>query len=115
VLIGHAENDWDIPHTHSDVLFDAFLEPHLPSVITPENPFTLTQADWGVITEQRQSRKTKREAIVKSTTVDHFGRVDKFLDGDRKIMLVKTLVGGHDYLGVQEGLVDIIGKTFGIP
>jgi hypothetical protein len=26
----HAENDWDIPHSHSQTLFDAFLDQHLP-------------------------------------------------------------------------------------
>jgi len=30
----------------------------------------------------------------------------------RDVVLVKTLAGGHDYLGIQEGLVDIIGQTF---
>ncbi|KDR82621.1 hypothetical protein GALMADRAFT_112458 [Galerina marginata CBS 339.88] len=114
VLIGHAENDWDIPHTHSDVLFQAFLDPHLPPVDTPENPFTLTQEDWDVVIKQQLARKTKREEIIKCKKIDNFGKVEEFLDGDRKVVLVKTLVGGHDYLGVQEGLVDIIGKTFGI-
>jgi len=30
LLIVHAENDWDIPHSHSQTLFDAFLDQHLP-------------------------------------------------------------------------------------
>jgi hypothetical protein len=28
----HAEDDWDIPHLHSQKIFDAFLEPHLPAL-----------------------------------------------------------------------------------
>ncbi|KAF8902339.1 Alpha/Beta hydrolase protein [Gymnopilus junonius] len=116
VLIAHAENDWDIPDSHSDALFQAFLDPHLPPVDTPENPFSTTQEEWNVVTKQQAARTKKREEIVKSTTINRFGRVDEFVDAghDRKIVLVKTLAGGHDYLGVQEGLVDIIGKNFEI-
>lgn len=83
---------------------------------TPENPFSTTQEEWNVITKQQAARTEKREEIVKSTKIDKFGRVDEFVDAghDRKIVLVKTLAGAHDYLGVQEGLVDIIGRNFGI-
>ncbi|PPQ68412.1 hypothetical protein CVT26_006084 [Gymnopilus dilepis] len=116
VLIAHAENDWDIPHTHSDVLFQAFLEPHLPPVDTPENPFGLKTEEWDVIRAQQTLRLNKRDETVKTTNIDRFGRVDEFWDAgnDRQVVLVKTLAGGHDYLGVQEGLVDIIGQKFGI-
>ncbi len=41
--------------------------------------------------------------------------MDEFTeDNGRRVTLVKTLAGGHDYLGVQEGLVDIIGKAFSV-
>ena len=58
--------------------------------------------------------------VLKTTEIDKFGRVDEFMgpengDGEsRKLVLVKTLHGGHDYLGIQEGLVDIIGRVFGL-
>ncbi|KAG2052924.1 hypothetical protein BDR06DRAFT_1009063 [Suillus hirtellus] len=32
ILILHAEDDWNLSHTHSDALFDALLEPYLPPV-----------------------------------------------------------------------------------
>ncbi|KAI6027549.1 Alpha/Beta hydrolase protein [Pisolithus microcarpus] len=32
LLILHSENDWDIPHWHSDALFDTLLEPYLTPV-----------------------------------------------------------------------------------
>jgi abhydrolase domain-containing protein 12 len=44
----------------------------------------------------------------------NFGRIDEFSEDGRKVVLVKTLAGGHDYLGLQEGLQDIIGRTFAI-
>jgi abhydrolase domain-containing protein 12 len=114
VLIAHAENDWDITHSHSDVLFHAFLEPHLPPLSLPANPFSVTPGEWEVISGQQIKRAAKRTDIVESRKLKNFGRVDSFSEDSRKVVLVKTLVGGHDYLGVQEGLVDIIGKTFGL-
>jgi len=86
----------------------------LPPVQTPENPFATTPKEWAVISEQQGLRKTERDQIIKTTKIDNFGQIDEFLENGRKIVLVKTLAGGHDYLGVQEGLVDIIGKTFEI-
>lgn len=74
----------------------------------------MSQEGWDVILKQREARLAKRNKIMSSTAIANFGRMDQFLDGSRKVVLVKTLVGGHDYLGVQEGLVDIIGKNFGL-
>jgi len=112
VLIAHAENDWDIPDIHSDKLFQAFLEPHLPPVNYPDNPFNTTQTEWDVVVKQQTLRNAKRGEILKSVYLQNFGRVDEFTQVGRKVVLVKTLAGGHDYLGVQEGLLDIIGKNF---
>lgn len=113
MLIAHAENDYDIPHTHSDALFHAFLEDHLPPLTLPDNPFSATPEDWKVVADQQVLRNAKRKTIVESRSINNFGTVDEFTeDNGRKVTLVKTLAGGHDYLGVQEGLVDIIGKAF---
>ncbi|CAA7261456.1 unnamed protein product [Cyclocybe aegerita] len=114
VLIAHAENDWDIPHSHSDVLFEAFLDPLLPPVDLALEPFSMSESLWLKITEQQAARKAKRGEIVSTQTLPKFGTLQSFSDKGRKVVLVKTLAGAHDYLGVQEGLVDIIGKTFGI-
>ncbi|KAF8158229.1 Alpha/Beta hydrolase protein [Crassisporium funariophilum] len=114
VLIAHAENDWDIPHSHSDVLFQAFIEKHLPPVDMPANAFAMTAQEWDVVSGQTKARVEKRDSMVKSRQLAHFGRIDEFWEEERHIVLVKTLAGGHDYLGVQEGLVDIIGTTFGL-
>ena len=113
MLIAHAENDWDIPHTHSDILFQAFLDPILPPVEAPKNPFVNPES-WHEFTEQHMRRMAVMDKVVRTTTIPKFGRVDEFDDGKRKVVLVKTLAGGHDYLGAQEGLVDIIGKKFGL-
>lgn len=33
---------------------------------------------------------------------------------EREVIFVKMLEGNHDYVGVQEGLQDIIGRKFGL-
>jgi abhydrolase domain-containing protein 12 len=114
VLIAHAENDWDIPDSHSDVLFQAFLERHLPPLDMPSNVLAMSKEDWEVVEGQQKARQNKRNEILKSTTLANFGRVDEFSEEGRKVVLVKTLAGGHKYLGAQEGLQDIIGRTFAI-
>lgn len=115
VLIAHAENDWDIPDSHSDVLFQAFLERQLPSLDIPSNVFAMSKQDWEIVEGQQKARKDKRNEILKSTTLVNFGRIDEFSEKNgRKVVLVKTLAGAHDYLGIQEGLQDIIGRTFAI-
>ncbi|KAF8816450.1 alpha/beta-hydrolase [Phlegmacium glaucopus] len=112
VLIAHAENDWEIPDSHSDVLFQAFLERQLPPLDMPNNVFSMSKQDWEIVEGQQKARRQKRNEILTSTTLANFGRVDEFSENGRKVVLVKTLAGGHDYLGIQEGLQDIIGRTF---
>lgn len=114
VLVAHAENDWDIPYTHSDVIFNAFLDPFLPPLTVPSNPMSLSSEEWESFTTQQAARAMKRRDIITSKNIQHFGTMDEFVAGGRKVVLLKTLAGGHDYLGVQEGVQDVIGKTFGL-
>jgi abhydrolase domain-containing protein 12 len=113
VLIAHAENDWDISDAHADILFQAFLDPILTTVESPQNSLPVSPESWHELTEQHARRKEVLDKVVRTTRIPKFGRVEEFDDGKRKVVLVKTLAGGHDHLGKQEGLVDIIGKTFG--
>lgn len=114
MLIAHAENDWDIPDSHSDILFQAFLDPFLPPVETVKRPLLLSPESWQDFSEVHARRQEALHKVVRTTLIRKFGHMDEFDDGKRKAVLVKTLAGGHDYLGVQEGLVDIIGKVFGL-
>ncbi|KAJ7134335.1 Alpha/Beta hydrolase protein [Mycena epipterygia] len=114
VLIAHAENDWDIPYSHSVALFNTFLDPLLPPAPSlPEHATSLTQEEWSVFTAQLAKRKESREEIVTSVELHNFGTVQEFTEAERKVVFVQTLAGGHDYLGVQEGMQDVIGRTFG--
>ncbi|KAE9401089.1 alpha/beta-hydrolase [Gymnopus androsaceus JB14] len=118
VLIAHAENDWDIPYTHSEALFNAFLDPLLPSVDLPSDLVSTTKEDWSAFTAQIAARKTQRENIVTTTRMTNFGVMEEFPGGgaprEREVTFVKMLEGNHDYVGVQEGLQDIIGRKFGL-
>ncbi|KAG6900397.1 hypothetical protein C0993_011385 [Termitomyces sp. T159_Od127] len=77
VLIVHAEDDWDIPYTHSRVLFDAFLKPYLPLVDIPNGP-ELTQESWETFWAQREVWTQKRAEILKTTEIRNFGAVEEF-------------------------------------
>jgi abhydrolase domain-containing protein 12 len=113
VLIAHAEDDWDIPSSHSDVLFQAYLDPLLPDLNVPDfGPKVLSAEEWNHMAEQRKARQVKRAEIVEHTEVPHFGSLDEFEQGDRTVTLVKTHKGGHDYLPLQEGVQDIVKKKF---
>ncbi len=112
MLIAHAEDDWDIPDSHSDILFHAFLDPYLPPVDATEN-FVMSPESLNKLSEQQKSRKATLDGLVRTTKITKFGRMVEFVAKEQKVVLVKTLVGGHNYVGIQEGLVDIIGKTFG--
>ncbi|EAU85943.2 abhydrolase domain containing 12 [Coprinopsis cinerea okayama7 len=112
VLIAHAENDWEIPDSHSDILFQAFMEPYLPDVSTPELGKMLSPSEWEEYSDTLQARLAKREALITSTPIPRFGRVDEFKQDGRTVLLVKSHVGSHNLVGIQEGLQDIIKKKF---
>ncbi|RXW22876.1 hypothetical protein EST38_g2992 [Candolleomyces aberdarensis] len=113
VLIAHAENDWDIPSSHSDVLFQAYLEPYLPELVLPGlGPKVFSTDEWQKMLGQQQARKEKRGELVKHTPISKFGSIDEFEADRRQVVLVKTHAGSHDYLPLQEGLQDIIRKRF---
>jgi len=118
VLIAHADNDWDIPSSHSSLLFDAFLAPYLPlSPTTPENP--LSQTDWDNYTLHENIRASKRSDIVSTMLIEGYGVYEETnndfvrMEGlERKVALLRIESGGHD-IGRVEGVQDAIGRMFG--
>ena len=86
----------------------------MPPLDIPFNVQAMSKEDWEIVEGQQKARQNKRNEILKSTTLANFGRIDEFSEDGRKVVLVKTLAGGHNYIGVQEGLQDIIGRTFAI-
>ncbi|KAG6844761.1 hypothetical protein H0H87_003984 [Tephrocybe sp. NHM501043] len=138
VLIAHAIDDADISHTHADVLFNALLDPYLPSsipdasahpaVLLPTDAANFTtlhnrmHVDWDLLTSEQAARAVHREKVVTCTEVPHFGVLHEFvapvLGADdkavgRRISLLKTHNGNHDIPRV-EGVQDVIGRMFGL-
>jgi abhydrolase domain-containing protein 12 len=108
------ENDWDIPYSHSEALFNVFLEPLLPPTPSlPANAVSLSEEEWSTFNGQVAKRQAARDEIVTSVELHNFGTLHEFTESGRKIIFVQSLAGGHDYLGVQEGVQDVIGRTFG--
>lgn len=62
---------------------------------------TAVQEEWDV-------RRTLREKLVERREVHNFGVVEKFA----QVVLVTSLHGGHDHVGLQEGVQDVIGDVF---
>ncbi|KAF8635826.1 hypothetical protein AX15_000025 [Amanita polypyramis BW_CC] len=113
VLIAHAENDWEIPDTHSDALFQAFLEPLVPNIPISQKPLSLTTEEWSDLLQKQEERSRRRREIVETSVIPNFGEVSHIQVG-RPVTLVKTLVGGHNGIAEQEGLQDVIAKEFGL-
>ncbi|KAG6887790.1 hypothetical protein C0995_012694 [Termitomyces sp. Mi166 len=130
VFIAHGLDDFDIPHMHADILFNAFIEPYLPSsidapthstvLLPPDTNSTRLHVDWDTLTAAQAARAIHRERIIERTEVPHFGVLQEFevskvaTNGDavgRRIVLLKTQYGGHD-VGRVEGVQDVVGRMF---
>jgi len=116
VVLAHAEDDWEVPSTHSDALFNALLEPLLPSLpLPPSTPGAWSAEDWSDFANQQLKRTEGREALVSHTTIPNFGTLEEFQRSSvdaTKVMLLKTLRGGHNVVGMLEGVQDIIRRAF---
>lgn len=111
-LLPVTEDDWDIQHSHSSVIFNAFLDPYLPeSLAISGNSVVLNGSDWDTITSQQAVRADQRQKIVTHTEIPHFGTLDRFVADHREIALLKTVHGSHD-IGKIEGVQDTIGRMF---
>lgn len=111
----HAENDWDIPYTHSEELFSTLLSPLLPPLPPPPSvPSTWTADDWTVYKSKTSERVAAIEKLVTHTEVPKFGTLDVFRrpGTGNKVTLLKTLVGEHDRIGSLEGVQDIIAQLY---
>lgn len=113
VLIVHAEDDFDISHTHSDALFDALIDPFLPSVDQlPQDPSSWTKEQWDVFQAQMATKQEAREGLLVRTDMPHFGVMDTFAASNETIVLLKTLTGAHNDVGALEGTQEVVRTLF---
>lgn len=111
----HAEDDWDIPHRHSQTIFDAFLESHMPAL--PDITALMAGASEEVAQRMAtlgQERAALRNELVAARDIARFGRVEVFArdaaHGD--VAFLRTRWGGHDRVGLVEGVQDYIAEMF---
>lgn len=146
ILLAHSEDDFEIPYTHSQSLFDSILEPYLPPAPppVPTDPSELSTFNWGVHKSSIDARTRMRKKLVNTVTIEGFGsvqRLRRFATPERMrnqivknndeggeelgienrgksgmeygwFIFVKAMYGGHDKIGIQHSLVDIIGREF---
>ncbi|OJA21015.1 hypothetical protein AZE42_02356 [Rhizopogon vesiculosus] len=116
LLILHAEDDWEISHTHSDALFDALLEPYLPPVLSPPlSPASWSAQQWNEHHAQLVSRRETRNSLLTRTVIPDFGLMDEFQALGERIILLKTLIGSHNEIGALEGVQEVIRAIFFSP
>jgi abhydrolase domain-containing protein 12 len=111
----HAEDDQDIPVWHAQMLFDAFLEEHLPPVpeITPEMVNDSAEEEGKSLGTLLQERAVRRAELVTAHQMERMGRVEVF-SKDRphgKVAYLQTWWGAHD-VGLVEGVQDYMADMF---
>ncbi|KAH8824814.1 Alpha/Beta hydrolase protein [Flagelloscypha sp. PMI_526] len=126
LIIAHANNDFDIPYTHSEILFNTLLDPYLPPIPDVPPVATLGQGpggidnNWASFSKALAERNTMKEQLVRKTDIRGLGTIEEFyapfpepptING-RMIRLVLTERGKHDSIGLEEGLQDVIGRSF---
>lgn len=118
ILIAHSHDDADIPIIHSQNLYDTLLEPLLPTLpALPYLPSDLKQFDWPAFERAKDDRLARKAALVATQEIPRFGSVHTFqkqgITGDfHPVTFVETQWGGHDRIGLQDTVIDIIGKAF---
>jgi hypothetical protein len=114
-LIVHAEDDLDIPVLHAKVLFDAFLEKHLPPPpkITAEMVDPSSGRAKGQLSTLLEERALRRRELVTVKEVERVGRAEVFSKdrGDNKVVFLHTWWGAHD-VGLVEGVQDYMAEMF---
>jgi abhydrolase domain-containing protein 12 len=111
----HAEDDWDIPHSHSQTLFDAFLDQHLLPL--PDIAAALAGASDEVMEKMdrlSKERRALRRDLVAASEIPRLGRVEVFSKdrSDRMVAFLCTRWGGHSRLGLVEGVQDYMAEMF---
>jgi hypothetical protein len=106
-------NNWDIPHSHSSALFDAFLDPLLlESPTNTESSIIVNTSDLDAVLAQLTLRNARRQELVSRVNIPNFGTLDEFTASGRKVALLKIAYEKHDIPKV-EGLQDAIGRMQG--
>ena len=112
----HAEDDWDIPYKHSQAIFDAFLEPHLSALSEIAAPMAGGSEEVAQrIATLDQERAALRSEHVVVHDIACLGRTEVFAREDMSqgdVVFLRMHWGGHDRVGLVEGVQDYMAEMF---
>ncbi|TDL22225.1 alpha/beta-hydrolase [Rickenella mellea] len=116
ILIAHSRDDFDIPYFHSLALFNKLLERHIPPLPPlPTSPVDISQADWDEYQSKLLARRVGQAQLVRKQKIDGFGEISTFDNSPgNAVVYVETLWGGHDRIGIQEGVMDLMARMFNL-
>lgn len=104
----HARDDHDIPYTHSRKLFAHVNEPIVTSSERPQTPHKVNSE------EQDDASSEGHSSTVLTQVIDGFGDISRFRrPSGQEVALAEVVRGGHNNVGLQDGVVDVIGNMFG--
>ncbi|KAI5122811.1 hypothetical protein M0805_000153 [Coniferiporia weirii] len=114
ILLAHSQDDREIPHVHSQSLFNELLDPLLPPVPDLPDSSELQTYNWTAYRNAKEARLSRKAELVQTRNISGFGSVHQLVrTGDTgDVMYVESLWGGHDRIGLQESLIDLIGTVF---
>lgn len=114
IILAHSLDDLVIPSSHSHKLFEAMLDPLLPTVPTPPSGILeLSSFDWTSHNEAQEKRRARRSELVHVQEVEEFGTVRRFATTHGyDFVFVETRWGSHDRVGLQETVMDIVDAVF---
>ena len=72
----------------------------------------MTEAQYQAYMESVRRRKEARTLLVKKTEIPNLGIVEEFEARNGKVVYVEAMWGGHNVVGLQEGVQDEIAKMF---
>ena len=116
IFVAHSTSDFEIPHFHARNLIERLLDPVLPpSVVLPNAPgSSITKEEYDAYKAAISKRKEARALLVKKTEIERLGLIEEFEVRGHKIKYVESHWGGHNMVGLQEGVQDEMAHMFGL-
>lgn len=72
-----------------------------------------SQDEWDTFYTAQMARAKARQSLIKHYEIRHFGTIDEFTkEGQGRVVLLKTIEGGHNMIGSLEGVQEVIRHSF---
>lgn len=118
----HSNDDFDISAVHSQTLYEALLESHLPPIPYSEGDIRSQKAPFAemmdAIKRANAERASIREQVETVLDLGNVGKIMSFtrpqLQGGRSATFFKTNFGGHNAIITQETVIDVVRDTLNL-